>query len=467
MSQSDLMLMAHLLRRAGFGASRDELEEYAAMGYEAAVDYLVNPEQAPAPQEDTLRRYYLGLVAEESLGSWNGRWIYRMINSKRPLEEKMALFWHGIFATGFSKHENASAGLRQIEMFRENCLSDMYTILLDLSRNPAMNYWLDNCENHKDSPNENYGRELLELFSMGVGNYSEQDIKMASRAFTGWSFRQPIPLYPFGHYPSAFEYREDDHDDGVKTFLGETGPFNGEDIIDIIVKQPATARFIARHLYNFFVADEPQVPAWPYAPPNDPEAIETLVQAYAESKGNIQSILRALFNSDFFKEAQFKRVKSPVELVVSTIKLAGTHRFPEPGLDGLYAAAGAMGQRLMDPPTVEGWHTGQEWVDGGTLNERVNFSVNELADYNKPGIADVISKLSAQESPLAPQEFVDRSLDLVGPLSVSDDTRAGLLRYAHTGGDLRFGTQDERQQSASRIGRMVQLIAASREFQFA
>ena len=133
-----------------------------------------------------------------------------------------------------------------------------------------MIFWLDNNENHKTEINENYGRELLELFSMGVGNYNEDDIKNAARAFTGWTFSQPIPLYPFGHYPTRFVYREDDHDDSEKSFLGETGHFNGEDIVEIIARQPATARFLSRHLYNFFVADEPQVPAWEQMPPPGP-----------------------------------------------------------------------------------------------------------------------------------------------------------------------------------------------------
>ena len=161
--------------------------------------------------------------------------------------------------------------------------------------------WLDNSENHKDAPNENYGRELLELFSMGVGNYSEADIKMAARAFTGWTYTQPIPLYPYGFYPAHFVYRPDDHDDSVKTFLGKTGRFNGEDIVEAIVKKPATARFIARHLYNFFVADEPQVPAWNQMPPQDPQAISALARAYFDSGGDLRAMLRVLFHAAFLQ----------------------------------------------------------------------------------------------------------------------------------------------------------------------
>ena len=463
MAEKQLDLIAHLMRRAGFGASRDELEEYADKGYKELVEDLLHPEMFPEIEEDIVDRYLGG----ETLGSKEGTWIYRMVNTERPLEEKMALFWHHIFATGSSKNQHPPSSVTQIDMFRRHGLSDIRTILIELSRDPAMIYWLDNNENRKDDPNENYGRELLELFSMGVGNYSEQDIKTVARAFTGWTFAQPIPIYPHGHYPAEFVYREDDHDDSVKTFLGETGRFNGEDIIDIIVKQPATAGFISRHLYNFFVADESQVPAWSIEPPRDPEAIEALVTAYFDSNGELRSILRVLFNSDFFKEARFKRVMSPTELVTSVIKLVGTQRYPHPDIENYATAARLMGQQLFNPPTVEGWHMGKEWIDGGTLNERVNFAVDEVSDLTKPGIQAIIARLEARGGGLTPEEFVEGCLDLAGPLTVSSETHQALLRYAVSGGTLGFGTQAERRQSETRIVRMLQLIVASMEYQFA
>ncbi|MCI0440584.1 MAG: DUF1800 domain-containing protein, partial [Chloroflexi bacterium] len=375
MPANDIALIAHLMRRAGFGATRSELEALASKDYEAVVEDLLHPERFPEVQEDVLKRYHLELTYTDSLPVWTGEWMYRMINTKRPLEEKMALFWHHVFATGWYKGEHTPTMVQQIASFRKHGMTNLRTIMIELAKDPAMNYWLDNCENHSAAPNENWGRELLELFSMGVGNYTEQDIKNASRAFTGWTFTQPIPLYPYGHYQAHFLYREDDHDNGEKTFLGETGNLNGEDIIGIIVKQPATARFIARHLYNFFVEDEAQVPSWHDLPPRNPEAIETLVTEYFDSKGDVRSVLRVLFNSDFFKDAQFRKVKSPTELITGTIKLVGTYRGPERDLPRLGNAASVMGQQLYNPPTVEGWHTGHEWIDGGTLNERVNFAV--------------------------------------------------------------------------------------------
>ena len=463
MSENDLSLYAHLMRRAGFGARRDELEAYAARGYEAVVEELLHPDLRPSLEEDILHRYN---GWDEETGAAPA-WLYRMVNTERPLEEKIALFWHHVFATGTSKAEHGPAAMGQISMFRRVGLLDLRTILLELSKDPAMIHWHDNSENHKGEPNENYGRELLELFSMGVGHYTETDVKMVGRAFTGWTFAQPIPLYTNGLYSVDFEYREDDHDDSVKTFLGEEGRFNGEDIIDIIVKQPATAEFISRHLYNFFVADEPQVPAWETEPPGDPEAIDTLVKAYVDSDGEIRPMLRVLFNSDFFKEARFKKVKSPTELVTGIIKLVGTERFPTPGFAKYAAATNVMGQMLMNPPTVEGWHTGAEWINGGTLNERVNFAVNQVGDATKPGVREIVDRLAAQDSPVSPGQLVDTCLDLVGSLVVSDDARDGLLEYANAAGELNFGTEAEREESEPHVVRMIQLIVATREYQFA
>jgi len=244
-ARTDIGLLAHLFRRAGIGLTREELEQYASQSYEDIVDNLVHPERIPDLDMDDLERYYPHLAAnKDNPGVWNGRWFYRMLNTRRPLEEKMTLFWHVVFATGWTKSEHTPTMVDHMEMLHTNCLANMRTLLVEMAKDPAMIYWLDNCENHADEINENFGRELLELFSMGIGSYTEDDIKAASRAFTGWTFKQPLPLYPFGHYGSQFVYRPEDHDDGEKTFLGHTGNFNGEDIIEIIVKQEAAARFI-------------------------------------------------------------------------------------------------------------------------------------------------------------------------------------------------------------------------------
>ncbi len=462
MSDKNVALMAHLMRRAGFGTTRTELEDYVNMGYENVVENLVEPERCEPMDEDMLERYF-----GTTEGGYVSTWMYRMINTKRPLEEKMSLFWHHVFATGVGKNQHGLSSVNQIKMFQRVGISNMREILLELSKDPAMIFWLDNNENRKGEPNENYGRELLELFSMGVGNYTEDDIKDCARAFTGWTFTQPIPLYPHGFYPAHFVFLEDDHDNGEKTFLGHTGNLNGDNIVDIIVEQPATAKFISRHLYNFFVADEPQVPSWNVTPPQDPEAIETLSNAFMESDGNIRHILRTLFNSDFFKGAQAKKVKSPTELITGLVKLTGTFQGPEPGMGKYPGATTLMGQQLMNPPTVEGWHTGKEWIDGGTLTERVNFSVNEVSDASKPGIAEIIEQLKAEGEPLAPEAFVEKCLDLAGPMTVSDTTQASLAEFAESGGDLNLADDDALEESTARVVQMLQLIVASREYQFA
>ena len=470
MSDSSLAMVSHLMRRAGFGADRDELESLSAQPYEETVEDLLHPERREDLQEDALTRYNLELSYRDAVQLWAGRWVWRMVNSRRPLEEKMALFWHHVFATAWYKSEHSPTIIGQIEMFREVGMSDLRTILLALAKDPAMNYWLDNCENHADQPNENWGRELLELFSMGVGNYTEDDIKNAARAFTGWTFTQPIPLYPFGHYESEFRYLPDDHDGGEKTFLGQSGAFGGEDIIEIVAGQDATYRFIARHLYNFFVADEPQVPAWNIEPPNDPEAVETLVAAFAENDGAIKPVLRALFNSDFFKNARFKKVKNPAELVAGTIKLVGSYDWlPQPGqsVSALSGATSIMGQSLMNPPTVEGWHTGHEWIDGGALNERVNFAVNQFSDLSAPGLRSIINRLAEDGGAVSPERLVERCLDLVGPMEVSEGTRAALSNYADSVGDVDLSDDKARTENAGKVARMIQLIVASREYQFA
>ncbi len=453
----DTALLAHLMRRAGFGATPKELEAYAEMGYEAVVEWLLSTEESHDFDEDLLHRYYKI--------DWHSWWLYRMANTGTPLNEKMTLFWHHVLAVGFSKAGIHEPGRRQIAMFRRDALGDLRTILRDVSADPAMIFWLDNQENLKEQPNENYGRELLELFSMGVGNYTEDDVKAATQSFTGWSIVSVIPgSVPYGFQTTDFTYAEDEHDEGEKTFLGETGRFNGEDIIDVIVQQPATARFISRKLYDFFVADEPTVASWNELAPQDPDAIDALSDVYLSTDGQMRPMLRTLFNSDFFKQARFKKVKSPMELVAGLVHLEGRFPFPDTGLTKYNTASVGMGQTLINPPTVEGWHTGPEWIDGGTLNERVNFAVNEMKDGSPPGMQDIIGRLGAADGELSPEDFIDKCLELMGYLEVEDDTREGLLGHARADGPLDINDGAE---SEARVMRMLQLIVSTREFQFA
>ncbi len=460
--QEQIAQMGHLMRRAGFGASYEELEARAAKGYEATVEDLLHPERFEPVDNDILFRFMPGYEGALGPPLNQAEWVYRMINTERPLEEKMALFWHQLFATGNSKVDNPPELTQQIVMFREHGLGGFRNLLVELARNPAMIFWLDNNGNHRGAINENWGRELLELFSMGVGNYSEDDIKEASRAFTGWTIGPKIPRNPLGRFYWSFEYRAEDHDDGEKTFLGHTGNFDGQDIIDIVVKQPATARFLARHLYNFFVADEPQVPSWNITPPNDPDAIDLLIKTYNETDGDTRSMLRVLFNSDFFKQARYSRVKSPAELVIGTARLAGNYQGPRPGFNQLAFECAYQGQELLNPPSVESWHTGAEWIDGGALVRRVNFAAGLLGDTSLPGVQAIVSNLRSRGT-LTPEQLVESCLEMVGPMEVSEATRVELLEQARSGGDVTWSSEAD----DKRVGVMLALIAASRDFQFA
>ena len=468
MADKEIALMAHLMRRAGFGSTFEELEARAAKGYEATVDELLDPEGQPELEKDLMMRYQPQWVSQAGLEGQQEEWTYRMINTKRPLEEKIALFWHQIFVTGHAKCEYPKQQTIEFDMFRRDGLGKFDNLLQGLAKDPAMMFYLDNCMSHKDAINENWGRELLELFSMGVGmdgqvNYTEDDVKECARAFTGWTVTNSIPRYPYGKYEAKFIYDSNDHDFGEKTFLGETGNWNGEDIINIVAKQAGTARFISRHLYNFFVSDEPQVPAWQNTPPGDPATIKSLEDEYFRTNYDIRSMLRVLFKSDAFKNSRFTKVKSPTETVVGTMRLVGDFSMPKPGMNAMSLNIRYMGQDLMNPPTVEGWHTGREWIDSGTLVERINFTADAVGNTSHPGIQSIIQRLGAQGPTITAEQLVDGCLDMLGAYVLADVTRNELLALAKADGDLRTGTPE----FETRVGQMLQSIVATTEYLFA
>ncbi len=464
MGDNDIALIAHLMRRAGFGATYSELEERAAQGYESTVEDLLHPENFERADEDVYLRY-------ETVWDGNFRtssipqYFFNMVRTKRALEEKMALFWHGLFATAGVKVVWSPVLTQQIETFRRHSLDNFRTILVELSKDPAMLFWLDNCQSHGDDPNENYGRELLELFSMGVGNYTEDDVKAATRAFTGWTFSR-ISCGPYRGVQPQFQFIAADHDYGEKEFLGEKGDFNGEDIIDIIVRHPATARFIATRLHNFFVSDEP-----------DEEAIAELAQVYVDSGHDIREVMRALLLSDFFKEARFAKVKSPVETIVGISRLAGdfeladgrplSEAIPFDLRDGAAVPSENMGQQPLNPPSVEGWHTGSEWVNSGSLVERVNYAATRLGDSSKPGVRTITERLASDRSQLTPKELVDGCLEQIGCYAVSDVTRESLEEYAARVDGNRLDTAEGREAFKDTVASMLMLIVATPDFQLA
>jgi uncharacterized protein (DUF1800 family) len=289
---------------------------------------------------------------------------------------------------------------------------------------------------------------------MGIGNYTEDDVKNCARAFTGWSLKPTIPAaQPYGRFDWEFEFRPDLHDYGEKVFLGERGNFDGTDIIDIIVRQPATAQFIAMRLYKFFVSDTP-----------DQDAIDSLAEVYRISNYDIRSMLRSLFLSDAFRSesAYYAKVKGPAEHVVGIMRLVEDFTFPKHGIRDIALECRYMGQDLMNPPSVEGWHVGKEWIDTGILVERINFAASQVGDIDKPGVRKIIARLRAMGE-LTPEQLVDACLDLIGPLRVRPATRSALVQFANKGGTLRLDPGDR--AAEQRVGEMLSMIVATREFQ--
>lgn len=475
-SRQNTLLMAHLLRRAGFGGTPLELDQSLEVGYEAMLEKLLNPDQPDVIPDDLIRRYHVNLSDLRSDGG--PHWVYRLVMTDTPLREKMCLFWHRVFATATGKLIQNRVVTNQIDMFREHGMGRFDDLLVGLSKDPAMIMWLDNQDNHGSNINENYGREILELFSMGVGNYSEEDIKETSRAFTGWRVVNPDYMSirmrnntarPYGYMSWQFEYDEGDHDDGQKVILGQKGNWNGEDAVRIICEQDATARFVARHLYHFFVADELPVPQWPHEDPRDPAAIDMLVKSYFDSDHNIGSMLRTLFESDFFKDAssRYARIKSPAEMVIGTMRLAGPIHLPSEDIFMADAACANMGQALMRPPSVEGWQGGVEWINTGAYVERVNFAGRVLNDPNKEGVRDIIDRIKtmSEGSKISSDQLVENCLEVLGPIEVMDTTRSGLKNYASKFGDLTWSNEESSDEFDRAAVAIIQLVVSSQEYQ--
>ena len=473
----DVKLMAHLLRRAGFGATKEQLDQYISIGYEKVVDSLIDTEDSSRINDALVRRYFPDQSVTHDTTGAGSYWLYRLVSTDSPLREKIALFWHNVFATGYTKVTNGKPMSDQLRMFRSHGLAKLDDLLLKLSRDPAMIIWLDNVDNHNGAINENYGRELLELFSMGVGNYSEDDIKECSRAFTGWSIANSDyikqlavrnSIMPYGKLAWRYEYKEDDHDNGEKTFLGHKGNFNGEEIVKIICEQPATARFISRHLYHFFVADEPPVPSWPYKEPQDLEAISILEKTYFDSRYDIGEMIRVLLNSEFFKSetCHYKKIKSPAELAGNVLRTTEEFGTPNIRISERNSQITFMGQQLLNPPSVEGWHQGLEWIETGSLTERVNFASQHLGDLSKPGVRRIVQNVIDDEGESISAEIcVDKCLDQLGAIQTSQYIYNTLVEFAQENGIPSINLLKDKEKAAKKISELISVIASVPEFQ--
>ncbi len=442
---SDDVKLRHLLRRAGFGASSAELDQYRKLGLSGTVDRLIDYESVDnSALENRLKSYNLDPNKYADLARW---WALRMIYTARPLEEKMTLFWHGLLTSAVSKVGRSNPMFVQNQFLRANALGSFPDILKGISKDPAMMVWLDLETNRKGHANENYARELMELFSMGVGNYTEQDVRESARAFTGWVVRRKLSAPGAYDFESAFVPRF--HDTGSKTFLGQTGNFNGDDVVDIIVKEPVSAQFITRKLFSFFV----------YPNPTDDE-LKPFVDVYTSSKYSIRAVMKAILSSDVFYSPRAYRalVKSPAELVAGTARVLGA----EVDGRGLPQLMSLMGQQLFNPPNVAGWPGGPAWLTSGTWLARLNFANRVAASVGPPSLVALLGALAAKRKnvpavylPLptagasTPADVVGRLTDLLLDGQISQDQRQVLLDYV--GGQGASAAQpwlDERHRGA-------------------
>ena len=483
---------AHLYRRAGFGASSEEIAEALRLGPEGTLDLLLRGRPYADEVLETLTD--VGRIAAErddggdQLRGW---WLYCMLQGGHPLREKLTLFWHNHFATSIVKVQDPVLMVRQNTLLRARALGRFGPMLQAISRDGAMLAWLDSSSNVKGKPNENYARELMELFSLGVGHYTEKDIREAARAFTGWR-TDGIEF--------AFDARL--HDGGTKTFLGQTGPWDGGDVVRIVLEQPAAARFLVRKLYRDLVSEKA-------APPD--ALLEPLCQSFRRSDYDIAGLVRTILASRHFYSAHAfrQRIKGPVEYVLGAVQ-AVYRRFGEEEPDYrplpqhvLAGRIGAMGQSLFAPPNVKGWPGGTAWLNTSTILERNNFaealamgttwpgaSAGSTAETEavSPGLGPLLRRLTGSaatatatadmpEEPAPPRAFdparlldeqgVSRPEEVVGALldhylpgGVRPDLRAKLVAFVAEG-------RPAGPALARRAREAVQAILTTAEYQLA
>jgi len=435
---------AHLLRRMGFGGNPDEIDDLTTRGREGAVDHLLNYSQIDNSALDALLVQDFDFatppidnkeINNNEIRRW---WFTRLVNTNRQFEEKMTLFWHNHFATSSSKVQdvlmyNQNLTLRQIALDRFD------NILLKVAQDPAMLVWLDGITNVLGKPNENFGRELQELFTMGINdvvtgqpNYTEQDVKEIARAFTGWKFRTNRQS---GNVVYTFFVQNNEHDNTAKTIYGQTANFTGEDVISLICARQATARYLVWKLFNFFV-----YPMTTSA--GDKSTIDKFAAVYMSNNHSIKELVRAIFTSDeFFSDrAFFSLVKQPAELVVGAIRMLGGTYNPGSNINGgrtsntLATSSRNQGQDLFGPPDVAGWDFNLGWINTAAMLERFNFANNFANNRNttNPGVFVTATQLKSITK-ASSKKTVKRFFTRLGPLDPGSDTRKMLQNYLETG----------------------------------
>jgi uncharacterized protein (DUF1800 family) len=404
----DLKKVGHLYRRAAFGANWTELQAGLNAGPQETIDRLFRGGKDEA--FDHLTKSMAQSIGkannDQQTAAW---WLYRMLYSPHPLQEKMTLFWHNHFATSNGKVQNAGFMLRQYDLMYRHALGNFRTLLLAMSKDPAMMVWLDTRLSKKGKPNENYARELMELFSLGIGHYTETDIREAARAFTGWEIRNGQEV--------AFNSAQ--HDDGEKSVLGRKGKWKGDDIVRICLDQSAAPRFIARKLFRFLVSETET--------PSD-QLLEPLAQQLCKSDYDFGALVRTVLRSNlFFSPAIYRgRVKAPVDFALGIARgLEGRL-----GTTALAVALQELGQSLFHPPSVKGWDGGQAWLNGHTLLYRQNlalaFTSTEDARFGRRTDPAALARKYGKKTDT---ELVEFFLQLFLQGDVPAESRTQLLRY--------------------------------------
>jgi hypothetical protein len=440
---------AHLYLRAGFGGTPEELDLAVSLGREGAISRLVEYEQVPSAELDG----YLDLFAFDLDGYDEApydrflnllRWWYlRMQYTPRPLEEKMTLFWHNHFATSVNKVETPALMYRQNQIFRRLGMGRFAELLLAVSKDPAMLIWLDNASNVKDAPNENFAREVMELFTMGIGHYTQSDVTEAARAFTGWTFDAADDY--------RFYFARDAHDDGVKSFLGSRGFFKGGDIIAILAARPETAAFVGAKLARFFLGTDPS-----------PALADRLQSLYLSSAGDIREIVRAILLSDDFDRTADApdMIKSPVELIVGARRAMNVYDDPA----NYVQWPDLMGQALFRPPNVGGWKGGRAWIHTGAYLVRINIALSIVMQppRNDEAFRWEIGRFFENSKFASADEVIDFLLDRFSVVAPSARLREALRSYLSNAGDPFVWTP----QSYDYFGRgAMYLVMASPEYQ--
>jgi len=441
----------HLLRRTAFGYRTADWKHWSDLGEKGALKALVDYDSIPTHIPELTTDSYGGLVAPNDTDSLKRYWLYRFAETPRPLEETMTLFWHGHFATSDYKVQNPSMEWRQNRLFRKHAMGSFRDMIGAVATDPAMLVWLDGNNSTKKAPNENFSRELLELFSMGVdGGYSETDVKEGAKCFTGWSYDDDR---------SKLTFHPDRYNGDSKNYLGSKGELDMEQVLNIVAAHPSTAKFLSKKLFEFFVHDNPP-----------PEELDRLCAVYFKSKYNIRELVRAILTSPHFysQEALYSRVKMPVQYTVMAVK---TLDIPYKWISDMQSYADNMGQELFNPPNVKGWKMGNSWINTNTLTSRLNFAthvVDQLRyrglvkDTVKAGLAS--NGLNADAVFSKPYMAVEEVWNwLIPSAPIPDDTRKFIEAYMRSNEpknpDLNFYW--------NRAPGLVELIMTCPEYQLA